>query len=127
MAANANRNLSAQRGEDTSSSMSAREGHEVAVSIAGDVVTLVFNGDEADPVEYGADIKIADQQEIQSLTNKSGNPPRGKNMRALLRCDGDRIVFDEKSFRISVPPQPNGKLRCCFLYFCIQMLLRIRE
>ena len=74
----------------------------VTVSISDNVVRLVLNGDETDPVEYGADLNLKDKAEIRSVTKANGSPPNGLNMRALMNCNGGTLVFKNEDYKITV-------------------------
>lgn len=90
----------------TSTAMAtAGNNNNVLVSIEDGVVKLVFNGEEEDFVEYGADTTIESHTEINGVFNKNSKRPRGKNMRALLTCGGGTLVFESQEYTVSVEPR----------------------
>ena len=90
-------------------------GSTVVVSLEDNVLKLVFDGDNDDPAEYGADLKLADQKELADVKNSSGRKPRGPNVRALLNCEGGTLRFEGTEYTIQKEPmqvegkQPNGR------------------
>ena len=72
------------------------------LSIGEDVVTLIVNGDPNKRLQYGADAKLAEYG-IEVLNN-DGKPPFGKNMRALLDCDGGKLTrtYDGVTYTVQV-------------------------
>ena len=70
----------------------------------GPTVKLVFNEDEHDPVEYGADWPLLNSG-ITDVAKKDGGRPRGRNMRVLLDCDGGTLQFEGETYGIVVPIQ----------------------
>ena len=95
---------------------------EVVVSIKDDVVQLVFDGEEDDPAEYGAEENIIDKKKLDAVENTYGKPPRGDNMRALLRCNGGKLKFDNVCYRISVQP-PRKESQSGKLFFVLVVFI----
>lgn len=89
------------------STATAGDNNNVLVSIDDErgFVKLVFNGEEEDFVEYGADTTIESHTEIKAIINKNSKRPRGKNMRALLTCGGGTLVFESQECTVSVEPR----------------------
>ena len=94
--------------------MSGEASHTVVITLLGNEVKLVFNGDEDNYVEYGGSDKLADQPELQKVQTSKAVPPKGKNLRALLTCHGGTLEYDHDgvTYKIKVdkePKQPEGK------------------
>ena len=94
--------------------MSGEASHTVVVTLIGNEVKLVFDGDEDNFVQYGASDRLADQPELKNVQTSKAVPPKGKNLRALLTCHGGTLEYDHDgvTYKIKVdkePKQPEGE------------------
>lgn len=78
--------------------MSSPTAKKAVLSISGNVVRLVLNGEEDDPVEYEPFSNLEEKGEIESVIKANGRPPNGVNMRALLNCNGGTIKFRDVEY-----------------------------
>jgi hypothetical protein len=83
----------------------------VVVTMKDGIVRMVFNGEEDDPAEYGADVRFDTAREFSNPKNKKGKSPRGKNVRALLNCDQGTLEFDGEQFKIQLSMQQSEEQR----------------
>ena len=89
--------------------MSGEGSHTVVITLIGNEVKLVFDGDEDNYVQYGASDRLADQPELKNVQTSKAVPPKGKNLRALLTCHGGTLEYDHDGvkYKINVNKEPN--------------------
>ena len=77
-------------------------------STGSDVVTLKFNGNPNQQIEYGADTEYK-RYGIGVLDNE-GETPWAKNMRALLRYNGGTLEYEGVKYNIQVESVEEGSV-----------------
>ena len=76
------------------------------IDLAGKIiVSLVFDGEDDDPVYFPAMDRLDRYEEVKNVKNSKGNAPRDKKYIALVNCHGGTLQYDGKMYRIHAPKQ----------------------